>query len=79
MINTCYVPCPDCKRQEDWHLVACWVDSSTLTELNVEAAEDVELDEIYERHHRDDGVEIDGVCSECGSDYVRDADGRIID
>jgi len=77
MLN-CLVPCPDCKKPEKEHLVACTVTRELLDELGVDSAEDIDHAELHYRAELGDGATIDGVCSECGSPYVRDSEGNII-
>jgi hypothetical protein len=73
------IPCPECKREGERFEVDCFVNPQVLKELEVDDVEDVNVEELYRRHDNSDGVEIDGVCSECGSDYSRDDDGNITD
>lgn len=73
------IPCSECRRLQTRHEVDCAVEQRVLDEMGVDDADDIELGELYRRHDNDDGVEIDGVCSDCGSDYERDRHGNIVD
>lgn len=73
------VPCPECRRSGQAHQVQCWVERRLLDELEVEDVTDIRLDVLYHHFDHNDGVHIDQVCGECGSDYTRDEDGNIID
>lgn len=57
----------------------CWVDDDVLRDAGIDDPADLPLDLLYELFNRDDGVSIEDVCGDCGSDYTRDAEGRIID
>lgn len=70
------IPCPECRKRQPENMVEIFVPDDKLEQEGVASVQKIKLQRLYDL--LDMGLAEADVCPECGSDYDRDEEGRIL-